>query len=154
MVWLKKEILFILSIVSIAFTSCENISNSNKEIRDPKITKEKLVSVFFSEIQNWNDESIEIIDSLGGQISKIDSSLTFLPYQNEYESRSFIFTTKDIDAFQVFEESTFLNQTTASQQSSYKVWRKKLNELQILDISIEPHPTLDWIFVIRLRGQE
>lgn len=153
MVWLKKVTLFILSSIFILLTSCESI-RSKTEIEEESISKEELITSFFNEIQNWSDHSIQIIDSLGHEISKMDSTLTFLPYSNEYEKKSFVFTSKDRNAFTPFEESKFLSQSTSSQQSSYIVWRKKLNNLQILDFSIEPHPVLGWLFVVRKRGQE
>ena len=154
MVWLKKEILFILSAVLLTFTSCNSVQNKSENEEVETISKEELVDLFFNQIQNWSDQSVDLIDSLGYQIEQNDSLLTFLPYLNDYEENSFIFTAKDKNAFQVFEESSFLSQSVVSQQSSYKVWRKNLNEFQILDLSIEPHPTLDWLFVIRLRSQE
>lgn len=154
MVWLKKEILFILSVALTALSSCDNTSNKAEKEQVNGFSKQELISLFFSQIQNWSEEVIPLIDSLGNEISLIDSTLTFLPYKNDYEPKSFLFTAKDKSAFLDFEENEFLNETLASAQSSYKVWRKNINDQQILDLSIEPHPTLYWLFVVRLRGQE
>jgi hypothetical protein len=154
MAWLKKKILFILSAVLIVFASCENVRNKSAEKQKEGISKEKLVNSFFSHIQNWSDQSVPLIDSLGNVISQMDSALSYLPYKNDYEKHAFLFTAKNKGAFKIFEESDLLSQSEAIQQSSYKVWRKELNNLKVLDFSIEPHPTLNWIFVIRLRSQE
>lgn len=154
MVWLKKVTLFILSAIIILLTSCESARSKSEVEQEEATTKENFISSFFIQIQNWNDQSISTIDSLGFKISEIDSSLTFLPYSNEYENKSFVFTSRDKNAFLAFEESNFLSQSKPIQQLDYKVWRKKLNELQILDFSIEPHPVLGWLFVVRKRGQE
>ncbi|HLV41717.1 MAG TPA: hypothetical protein VKY37_05520 [Brumimicrobium sp.] len=154
MAWLKKVTLFILSAVLITFTSCERARNKAEIEKSGIISKEELIVRFFNKIQNWRTESVEAIDSLGYQISQLDSSLNFLPYLNDYDNGAFIFTSNNKGAFDIFENSSFLNKSIVSEQNNYKVWRKKLNNLQILDLSIEPHPTLDWIFVIRLRSQE
>lgn len=154
MVWLKKEILFILSTILITLSSCGGQEKLQDQKEERKSTKEELISAFFEQIQSWNKNNISVIDSIGNEISRLDSSLSFLPLKNDYEPRSFVFTTNDKQNFLPFEESDYLINSDFSQQSSYKVWRKQLNELQILDLSIEPHPTLNWLFVIRLRGQE
>ncbi|RYM35113.1 hypothetical protein ERX46_06975 [Brumimicrobium glaciale] len=154
MVWLKKVTLFILSALFIALTSCESVRSKSEIEQEKAISKEDLISSFFIQIQNWNNQSIPIIDSLGFEISKMDSSLTFLPYSNDYEPSAFGFTAKNKSDFKAFEESTYLSQDESTQIATYKVWRKKLNDLEILDLSIEPHPTLNWLFLVRLRGQE
>ncbi|HLW30039.1 MAG TPA: hypothetical protein VKX29_04215 [Brumimicrobium sp.] len=154
MAWLKRGILFILSLITIVFLSCENTINISKNEQSKVVSKEELVQTFFSKVQSWSKELIPRIDSLGIEIGQSDSILTFYPFINDYEPNSFIFSAKDKSSFYIFEQSEFLKQSEVAQQSSYKVWRKKLNELQILDFSIEPHPTLGWLFVTRLRGQE
>ncbi|PWH81367.1 hypothetical protein [Brumimicrobium oceani] len=154
MVWLKKVIFFILSAVLIALSSCES-NPSKSELEEEKvITKDELISSFFSQIQNWSSKNMTTIDSLGFKISALDSTLTFLPSTNEYEPGGFLFTAKNKSAFKDFEENTFLSEQEAISKSNYKIWRKKIKNLQILDLSIEPHPVLGWLFVIRKRGQE
>ncbi|SRR5690554_763160 len=154
MIWLKKVTLFILSLLFITLTSCESIRSKSEIPQEEILSQEDLIAHFFIQIQHWSNLSIPIIDSLGFQISEMDTSLTFLPYSNDYENKSFLFATKNKSAFSAFEESTFLSESKPIKHSSYKVWRKNLNNLQVLDISIEPHPTLEWVFVVRERGQE
>lgn len=154
MTWSKRVTLCILSVFFITLISCESTRNKPEAAKEEIITKEDLVSDLFKHVQNWNDLSIPLIDSIGFQISQMDSTLTFLPYSNEYEPKSFVFQAAEKEAFRAFEESDFLSQSKVIKHSTYKVWRKELNELQILDLSIEPHPTLNWVFIVRLRGQE
>src|SRR5690554_5443770 len=130
MVWLKKEILFILSTILITLSSCGGQEKLQNQKEERKSTKEELISAFFEQIQSWNKNNISVIDSLGRAISHLDSSLSFLPLKNDYEPRSFVFTTNDKQNFLPFEESDYLIKSDFSQQSSYKVWRKQLNELQ------------------------
>jgi len=154
MVWLKKVILFILSVLFITLISCDSFRSKSESPQKEKISEKELVDLFLKETQNWSVQSIPLIDSIGFKISAIDSFLTFLPYANDYEQNSFVFIAKKKNAFHFFEESDFLFQSKFYKQSSYKVWRQEINNLKVLDFSIEPHPTLDWLFVIRLRSQE
>ena len=154
MIWLKKVTLFILSALIIALASCESIRSKSEIEQEKAISKKELISSFFIQIENWSEHSITIIDSLGFEISQRDSMLTFMPYSNDYEPKTFIFAAKKENAFKPFEESSFLSDSKVTVQTNYMVWRKRIKNLQILDLSIEPHPTLNWLFVVRLRGQE
>ena len=154
MIWLKKMILFIPSTFLIVLTSCNSVDNKTDSEQGNTISKEELISELFSRIQTWNDQTISLIDSLGFEIDHIDSSLTFLPYSNEHENNSFIFIANDRKSFKPFEESSFLSENIKIQRKKYRVWRKHINNLQILDISIEPHPSLNWVLIIRFRDQE
>ena len=150
MIWLKKVILFILSALFMVLTSCEGI-HSKKESKLKTDSIDDLIDDLFKEVQNWDEHTVKYIDSLGFEISQLDSLITFIPYENECENNSFIFIAKNRKAFRSFNQNRFL---TKSENSSYFVWRKKINDLKILDLSIEPHPTLNWLFLIRLRAQE
>src|SRR5690554_3234161 len=79
MVWLKKEILFILSTILITLSSCGGQEKLQNQKEERKPTKEELISAFFEQIQSWNKNNISVIDSLGNEISRLDSSLSFLP---------------------------------------------------------------------------
>jgi len=153
MVWSKKKILFILSVIFVVISSCN--SKENKILpKEVIVSKDSVISNFFNHFQSRSDESIVIIDSLGAEIGLLDSSLTFLPYSNEYESNSFVFVAQNKLAFKPFEENSFLSDNKEVHDSDYKVWRKNIQNSQILDISIEPHPILKYILSIRFRGQE
>lgn len=156
MVWLKKVTFIILSAVLVLLSSCENVKTKvdidTDEIKE--ITLEDLVEDFFIQIQQWNIENSAKIDSLGHEISQFDSTLTFYPLDNHLEVNSFVFSAKQKEFFKVFEKSEFLSENLPIQNSDYRVWRKKLNNRQVLDLSIEPHPVLGWLFVVRKRGQE
>ncbi|WP_107039673.1 hypothetical protein [Brumimicrobium mesophilum] len=156
MVWLKKVILYILSAFLLVFTSCDVAGNKPEVSKDEDKTnsKEDLVKLFLNQIQNWNSDSIQKIDSIGYEIILLDSALSYHSYENDYQPNSFMFSSNERNSFQVFEENEFLKLTQPIQQSTYKVWRKNLKNLKILDLSIEPHPTLGWLFIARLRGQE
>lgn len=151
--WLKKVTLFILSALLLIFSSCESVHNKSGNNQE-EISKEDLINNLFNSLQTWNESSIPLIDSIGFEISKMDSSLSFLPYLNEYEKHSFVFVAKDRNELKSFEESSFLSDEIEIEKSGYSVWRKKTNEVELLDISIEPHPSLGWLLVIRKRGQE
>src|SRR5690554_3244380 len=99
MVWLKKEILFILSTILITLSSCGGQEKLQNQKEERKSTKEELISAFFEQIQSWNKNNISVIDSIGNEISRLDSSLSFLPLKNDYEPRSFVFTTNDKQNF-------------------------------------------------------
>lgn len=156
MAWLQKVILFILSTVFLFFISCESVRTKSEidSVVEKPITQEDLVEEFFTQIRSWNSENIYAIDSLGAEISQMNSNLNFLAYGNEYEAHSFVFSANDKEKFKIFEENDFLVQDSPAKQNSYKVWRKKLNNREVLDVSIEPHPVLGWLFVVRKRGQE
>lgn len=156
MFWLRKVILFILSAVFLTLVSCESV-RTKTEIEphiEKTISQEDLVEAFFTQIRDWNSENLYIIDSLGAEISQINSDLNFMSLGNEHEPNSFVFSAEEKEKFMAFETNEFLSQISPVQQSSYKVWRKKLNNREVLDLSIEPHPTLKWLFVVRKRGQE
>jgi len=155
MIWLKREIFIILSFLLLVFSSCsESKPNAIEKLEIKENSKKELIRSFFAHLQNWNNQSYTLIDSIGQQISQMDSTLRFLPFNNSYEKNTFIFTSPNIHSLAVFEESEFLAQSQPIVHSFYKIWRKKINGLQLLDLSIEPHPTLEWIFAIRLRSQE
>lgn len=158
MVWLKKEILFILSLLFLGLLSCKNkVENSkNEEIEEVviEVTITDKITLFFENLKTWNEENTVQINQLGKEISTFDSTLQFYPNTNTYDDNSFIFSSLKEENLTIFKNHPFLEEDEPHQFSSYKVWRKKVNNRKILDLSIEPHPTLNWIFVIRKREQE
>lgn len=155
MIWLKKEILFILSVLILGLSACKNDTNTEnkfEEVTEISITHK--ITHFFNEIEKWNMDNVEQINQLGKEIIDFDSTLQFYPNNNDFDYDSFIFSSLHKENLNVFKNHPFLEHYKPYQYSNYKVWRKEINNKKLLDLSIEPHPVLHWIFVIRKRNQE
>ncbi|PKR81171.1 hypothetical protein CW751_06190 [Brumimicrobium salinarum] len=146
-----KATLFILSLLLVGLNSCSSDIQEN-EIKHEEDLSTK-INTFLNQLENWKASEVKYFNQLGKEISKADTLLTFFSFKNKYENNAFIFSAESPKAFNSFEESDLLKEEIFTKQP-YKVWRRKVNHLRILDLSIEPHPTLKWIFVIRLRNQE
>lgn len=157
MVWSMREIFIFLSI-SLLFCSCNSIKSetneNNKSFSKTSIANEEARNEFFHQVINSSSNSIELIDSLGFEIARSSDSLSYIPYHNSYEDRAFVFYASDRTAFTVFERVPLLEKDKLLNDSLYSVFRKDRNGKKLLDISIEPHPVLKWVFVIRMRSQE
>src|SRR5690554_2368905 len=149
MAWWMKATLCILS-GFLLFSCGEKKQKKDVPLKETKTDK---IDQFFETIKHWDKDSVKSINEIGMEISEMDSTLTFLPFSNDYEPNAFIFNSQSQENFKDFENNELLSHGGKS-FSEYKVWRKEINNQKLLDISIEPHPTLKWIFVVRLRGQE
>lgn len=147
----KKVIFYTLSAITLFLTAC----NNKPLVEEKEVPSQtELVSQFFSHFNEWSSNTVDKLDSLGIQIATKDSILEYHSFTNDYQKSTFIFSSKERSTLKVFEESNFLKKETPVKYDSYLTWRKNLDQRKILDCSIEPHPTLKWLFTIRLRGQE
>lgn len=152
-----KQILFFLSLI--ALTGCslnKGQADKGKQLFEKKgsIQNKKvshLVDTFFKALPQWN---ISNLNQYGKDIATKDTSLHFLPFINNVEKGAFVFYTVSRKEFEIFEKSTFLSETSPDCDESYCVWRKMIKNHKVLDISIEPHPTLGWVFIVRKRPQQ
>lgn len=157
MLWLRRGISTILSLILLFFSSCsENrvkiLGNQDEQVEISEL--DQTIDSFFVAVQNeWDTENLSHIDSLGIRLSELSDSLSFFPFHNDYSDRSFIFSSKRKSNFDVFLDNEVLNLETYG-SAEYKVWRRKSEGLKVLDFSLEPHPVLTWVFTIRKRGQE
>lgn len=155
---LMKVKLFILSGFLVTLYACNNDTKgkiNNNKIEEVEVDiQAETINEFFTAIQIWDTNNEKSIEKLGQKITQLDTTLQFFPLQNSYEKGSFIFSTKKELNFNLLIENSFIHDSNPIQSNTYKVWRRKVNGKNILDISIEPHPTLSYIFVIRKRVQE
>ena len=151
----KKGILVILS-GFILFGSCQTqpAQQMNKKQTEGKTSTKELIQTFFDEVKIGDKERIQTINEIGQHIAKKDSFIQFFAFQNAYENNAFLFSANRKEQLNVLKKNSLLEEAVKTSTEQYTVWRPKIAGPQTLDISIEPHPTLHWVLVVRRRVQE
>lgn len=147
--WLKKGILFILSIF--LCLSC----NQHEEKQDSTAFDivQNIDSVF-SLAHEWTDEDPPIPTQLLDSLNRNLDSIEIHAFNYSAEPNAITFSAKDKSHFEIFEKTPTLKRLNKVSYQSYTVWRSLIKNKEILEFSLQPHPTLSWTFTIRRRGQE
>lgn len=147
--WLKRVTLFFLSILF--FLSCKQ-SQENQNSTSFDLTKN--IDSVFSLAHRWTHKTppipSDLLDSLDAHLDKI----TIHKFKNTINPNTITFSAKSKDAFDIFEQTRTLKRLNKVSYDSYVVWRSVIANKEILEFSLQPHPTLNWTFTIRKRGQE
>lgn len=161
MAWWKRVTLFILSCGLFLGCSFNNRQQVPQKLETPVVEKSNakeqltnLIDSFFNATRIWDFSTPFKLDSIGELVDQNDSSLQFYGFGNSYEKDAWLFSTKNRKQLNCFVKSSFLATTPPTTNLSYRVWRKMTNGRLLLDFSIEPHPILGWVFVVRKRAQE
>lgn len=147
--WSMRGTLFFLSIS--LFLSCE--SNKDKHSSNAFDIVKNLDSVF-SLAHKWSGEIPPIPSELLDSIDFHLDSIKIHPIDNSIEPNTIIFSAESKNQFDIFEKTATLNKLNKVSYESYTVWRSVIENKEILEFSLQPHPTLSWTFTIRRRGQE
>lgn len=154
MAWSIRRTFIILSLSVFVF-SCKSVTDkAAKDIPTRSPVNEETIDSFFELVSDFNIDSIEVIDRIGYKIAEENDSLRYIPYRNNYEDRAFIFSSAKKTVFNTFQRVPLFEEDKLLNGVLYSVFRKDIHNKKRLDFSIEPHPTLKWIFVVRFRSQE
>lgn len=147
--WLKKGTLFFLSIIFL--NSCD--PNHNLEKPEKFNLVQHLDSVF-SLARNWSGDEPPIPNRLLDNINQNMDSVKVHYYNNNIEPQSILFTAPSKSSLLVVEQTPTLKSLNKVSYQTYDVWRSTIEEKEILEFSLQPHPTKKWVFSIRKRSQE
>lgn len=147
--WLTKVTLFSLSILF--FLSCEQ-RQGNQTSKSFDVVKN--MDSVFSLAHNWTEEAPPIPEKLMDSLQKHLDSIQVYQFDNSPEPNSIVFSAKNKNQFEIFEKTPTLQKLNKVSYDSYTVWRSVIENKEILEFSLQPHPTLSWTFTIRKRGQE
>jgi hypothetical protein len=144
-----KGILFFLSVLF--FLSCE----SNHDDKKPKsFDIVQNIDSVFSLAHEWSGKtppiSEELLDSLDFHLD----SIKIYHFNNSIEPKTIIFSAQKKSQLEILEQTSTLKNLNKVSYESYTVWRSVIENKEILEFSLQPHPTLYWTFTIRRRGQE
>jgi hypothetical protein len=147
--WLKRGTLFILSILF--FLSCDQRpENENSKSFDVV----QNIDSIFSLAHNWTEEVPPIPNQLLDSLESHLDSIRIHQFNESPEPNAITFSAKNKQQFDVFEKTATLQGLNKVSYQSYTVWRSVIENKEILEFSLQPHPTLSWTFTIRKRGQE
>jgi hypothetical protein len=147
--WSMKEILFFLSII--LFVSCE----SNQTIDKPEeFDLVKHLDSIFVLAHNWSGDEPPVPNELLDIINANMDSVEIYHFDNDIEPQSILFTAFKKSQLEFLEETPTLQRLNKVSYDSYDVWRSIIEGKQILEFSLQPHPTKKWTFSIRKRSQE
>jgi hypothetical protein len=144
-----KGTLFILSIIF--FVSCESKHNLEKSEEFNLVNH--LDSVF-SLAQKWSGDEPPIPNELLDSINAHMDSVEIHYYDNNIEPQGILFTAPSKNSLLIVEQTTTLKNLNKVSYQSYDVWRSAIEEKEILEFSLQPHPIKKWVFSIRKRSQE
>lgn len=147
--WLKKGTLFFLSILF--FLSCKQ--NQESQNSKPFDIVQNIDSVF-SLAHEWSEETPPIPNQLLDSLAIHLDSIKIHRLKNSPEPNTITFSADSKSQFNVFEKTPTLKGLNKVSYDSYTVWRSVIQNKEILEFSLQPHPTLFWTFTIRKRSQE
>lgn len=147
--WLKRVTLFFLSFF--IFLSCKQ-SQEGKKMESYDLIGH--IDSVFSLAHRWTDETPPISDKLLDSLDSHLDKITIHKFKNTIDPNTIAFSAKSKDEFEIFEKTQTLKKLNKVSYDSYTVWRSVIANKEILEFSIQPHPTLIWTFTIRKRGQE
>lgn len=147
--WSMRGTLFFLSLIF--FLSCE--SNQDKNNSNTFDLVQNVDSVF-SLAHKWSGKKPPIPNKLLDSLDLYLDSISIHPLDNSIEPNTIIFSANSKSQFDIFEKTPTLSKLNKVSYESYTVWRSVIENKEILEFSLQPHPTLSWTFTIRRRGQE
>lgn len=147
--WSMKGTLFFLSIY--LFVGC-NSDQSNIKLKEFDVVQH--IDSVFSLAHNWTEKAPPIPDELLDSLNLHLDSITIYNYGNSIEPNSIIFSALEKSQLEKLEQTPTIQKLNKVSYQSYDVWRSVIEGKQILEFSLQPHPTLSWTFIIRRRGQE
>ncbi|MDX1651514.1 MAG: hypothetical protein R3277_03415 [Brumimicrobium sp.] len=147
---LTKEILYFLSISVFLFNCSGERSETGPEVPD----RSQLIDSVFYLAENWTDRGSPFEDILLKEISEHFSGIKGYNLGNEIDPSAIVFTARSKDELSPFLKAEQLQKLSPYDFKSYKVWRSEVNGEELIEYSLQPHPTEKWIFSIRKRKQE
>jgi hypothetical protein len=147
--WLKRGTLFILSILF--FLSCDQ-----SQVNENSVTFDVVQNIdsVFSLAHSWTEKAPPIPNKLLDSLDNHLDSIKIHQFSDSPEPNAITFSAKNKQQFDVFEKTPTLQGLNKVSYQSYTVWRSVIENKEILEFSLQPHPTLYWTFTIRKRGQE
>lgn len=140
--WWKKVILPTLSLVLII--GCE----ARKERKRIAVEKNDSITVdnLFSDLKEWDEPTLNRIDSLGNQLSE---RFKFFSLDNEYDHNAFLVSTSQKKNLRVFLETLDHYDFDCRSFEEYQVCLKRLKSGVQIQCSLHPHPSLHWVLSIK-----
>ncbi|MFA5573971.1 MAG: hypothetical protein WC994_02830 [Brumimicrobium sp.] len=144
MIWFLKGISIFLSLFLLGSCSLQSEGAAENEIDETAF----LYPEFIDEILLFQHDNHDKIDSIGFKIAEINDSLFYHPYTNNIENNAFIFSATKIEFFKPFLRLDVFKESFVAKDGDYQVWRM-LSEVNKIEASVEPHPTIGWVLVFR-----
>ena len=142
--WLTKVTLFFPSLIIVLF-ACQEKKKEVEVVEEEKLKDaiDDLLSTIV-EVKNLEHEEVE---RLIIKIDALDNGISGYTTNNQIDPGKLLFSAKNDSLFNDFQ--TNLNELGAKSSSydAYTVWGK--SEKLDFEVSISPHPTEDWILMIR-----
>lgn len=136
--------LLLSAILSFALFSCEETSQ--------KVLPVNTYQLFLEELSNSNIDSLKTYFQKDLSYQQ-DSIYVFHGRKNKYDNGNFVLEIRDsslrADAIEL--NDSLFGQGTSTFNNQYKVWRAENISQPRLEISWEPHPTLEHIMVFTKR---
>ena len=150
MPWWMKQILLFLSIL-LFFGCSEELKPEDTDLVESK----SLLETFFETLEHFHEKDFhQQIDLMVAEINQSDLGIVAYGFDNPIDHGKILFTAK-VDSL-LAPLSELADQLTKERYTfdEYTVWRTKINQINVLELSRSPHPTEGFIFMIRERLQE